>query len=556
MSKISMREFWKVGVMVFLLGTVLFVPLPKAQQTESQTLRIGFDVTDIKTLDPHLATGSQDRIIAEIIFNGLLRYKPGNQTTAAIEPDMAKAIPVPKILPDGRQQWIFTLKPGILYHPYNGNPGYELTSADVVYSFQKAADPKRSAFSADYARMTFEALDKYTVSIVLEKPISSHLFLPRVANRAGGLIVCKGPLMEKGDEWFKTHPVGTGPFSFKSYKPMEKVVLSGNKSYFRGAPKLAGIEFFFLPDVNSREMALQKGEVDVIKGPREQAWGEKVEKTPGIVVDVIGSSETVVAHFNMSIEPLKLLKVRQAIAYALNRREFLAVYGDKLTQPIYSPIPSKHMISGLTREECAEKNLLYEFNLNKAKDLLKEAGYPKGFSLDVFTSEQPSYKLSYELIQAQLRKAGIDIKLSVVDHSTFHTRIRQNLNPIVVYVCERPNPDVILTQFYHSESIVGKGKKPVTNFCHIGSVDADGDGKVDNMDDLIERARVEPDPEKQVSLWKEAQRRILQNMIAYPIVDIGYLFARKPDVDWGYKFVSIADGPKVTENTNKLMQRK
>ncbi len=541
-------------ILFFLILLIAILPVSGAR-CEDQILRMGFDVSDLKTLDPHRATGSQDREVVETVFNGLLRYQPGNLSDSALEPDLAKKMPLSKVLPDGRQQWTFALRNGVMCHPYEGNPGYELTAEDVVFSFQKAADPKRSVFSGDYSGMTFEAVDKYTVTITLEKPLSSHLFLPKVANRGGGLIVCKKPLVEKGEEWFRTHPVGTGPFLFKSYKPMEKVTLGGHPRYFRGAPKLAGFELYLMPDVNSREMALQKGEVDVIKGPREQAWGEKIGKSPGIVVDAFQSGETMVVHFNMNVEPLKNLKVRQAIAYALNRQEFLTVFGAKLSQPIHSPVSSKYMRGGLTREECAAENLLYELNLVKAKELLALAGYPKGFSLEVFTSELPVIKLAYELMQAQLKKVGIELKLSVVDHSTFHTQVRQDLDPIVIYVCERPNPDVILSQFYHSDSIVAKGKKPVTNFSHIGGVDADGDGTIDSVDGLIEAARTEIDPAKQVQIWKEAQRKILRNMVAYPVLDIGYLFARKPYVDWGYKLIAIADGPKITENTQIVRKK-
>jgi peptide/nickel transport system substrate-binding protein len=207
------------------------------------------------------------------------------------------------------------------------------------------------------------------------------------------------------------------------------------------------------------------------------------------------------------------------------------------------------MAGGLSREECSKANLLYEHDLAKAKLLLAEAGFPNGFSLEVFTTESDSYTKAYELIQAQLRKAGIDLKLSVVDHSTFHTRIRQNLDPIVVYLSFRPNPDVILTQFFHSASVVATGKKPVTNFSHFGEVDADGDGKIDGIDDLIENARKEKDSQKQIAFWKEGQKRILQNMAAYPAISLGYLFAWKPHVDWGYKMVWVTDGPKATEQT-------
>ncbi|MGE5253270.1 MAG: ABC transporter substrate-binding protein [Planctomycetaceae bacterium] len=541
------RKHWAaagllVGVLSLFMGT--------AVPAEAQVLRSACKQSEAKTFDPHMATGSQDRVVVEMIFSGLLRYKPGDMSTEAIEPDLAKSVPVAKILPNGRQEWVVSLRPGVKTHPYDGKPGYELTSEDVVYSFKRAADKKYSAFSGDYTGITFEAVDKYTVKITLQTPISSTLFLPKIVNRGGGLIVCKKPLEEKGGDWFRTHPVGTGPFLFKSYTPMEKVVLGAHKEYFRGAPKLEGFEFYYMPDQSSREMAFQKGQIDVIEGPREDVWADKMSKIPGTVLQSIAGSETVVAHFNMSVKPLNLLKVRQAMFYGLDRKDFISLYGPKVSEALYSPVPVSQ--GGLSREECAKENLLYPHDANKAKKLLAEAGYPNGFSLDVFTSESESYSRAYELMQAQMKKIGIDLKISVVDHATFHTRIRQNLNPLVVYLSMRPDANVILTQFFYSASVVSVGKKPITNFSHMGLVDADNDGTIDSIDSLIEKARRESDPKKQVEMWKEAQRKLLQDAVAYPVITLGYLFANKSYVDWGYKPIKITDGLRATEKTQIL----
>jgi len=539
----------KLAVALTVILTLAF-SFNQAMASEGQVLRMACKYGDAKSLDAHRAVGSQDRLVAALLFNGLVRYPPGNMSADAIIPDLATEIPSPKVLADGRQQWIFKLKQGVMTHPYEGNPGYELTSEDVVYSYQRAADPKRSSFSVNYGGgMTFEALDKYTVQVTVDKPLSAFLFLPKFANRGGGLIVAKKALEEKGNEWFKIHPVGTGPFVFKKYIPREKVITVRNQNYFRGAPKLAGVEWYYMPSVSSREMALQKRELDAIEGPKEQIWAEKMAKIPGVQVDTINSSETIIAHFNMTVKPLNLLKVRQAIAFAMNRKEFVAVYGEKNSAPIYSAVPVGRMIAGLTREEVAKEDLMYEYNLSKAKKLLTEAGYPNGFSLDVFTSKSATYKRAYELMQAQLRRIGIDMKLSVVDHSAFHARIRQNLNPIVFYGCMRANPDIILTQFYYSDSIVVTGKKAKTNFSHIGEVDADGSGKIDSIDNLIVNARQESDPKQQVALWKEAQLELLRKMASYPLITLGYIFARNPKVDYGFKLVTITDGPKPTEKT-------
>jgi len=544
MERFRKGILWKVG-----LGLLLVLLIGPLEQADSQVLRYACSFSDSKSLDPHRAVGAPDRIICEQLFNGLVRYKPGNSTAGAIEPELAKSIPIPETLANGSQQWIFQLREGVMFHPYDGKPGYELTSEDVVYSLRRAANSDKSAFSADYLAMAFEAVDKYTVKITLKKPISPFLLLPKLANRQGGLIVSKKALVEKGDEWFKNHPVGAGPFMFSSYKPMEKVVIVRNPNYYRGAPRLERYELFYVPNLSSRELALQKGEIDAIEGVREYAWYKKLSKFPNLAVDIVGTDETFVVHFNMSVKPLNLLKVRQAIAYALSRKEFLSYYGEEVSEPIYSAVHSRLMVGGLTREEVEKENLLFDCNVTKAKELLVESGYPNGFSLSVFTSELDEYRRQYELIQAQLRKVGINLNLSVVDHSTFHTRIRQNLNPIVVYSCSRPSPDMILTHFYHSASIVATGEKPITNFSHIGALDSDGDGVVDSIDDLILAARWETDPRKQVELWKEAQKKILKWMVAYPIFSAGTLFARKSYVDWGYEKIAVNDGLKASEKT-------
>ncbi len=550
MGKGHRNQWGKYEVLVCLfLGIFLFF-MGTPGQAEAQVLKSACKQSEAKTLDPHLATGSQDRVVVEMIFSGLLRYKPGDMSTEAIEPDLAKSIPVAKILPNGRQEWVVSLRTEVKTHPYDGKPSYELTSEDVVYSFKRAADKKYSAFSGDYTGMTFDATDKYTVKIILETPTSSTLFLPKIVNRGGGLIVCKKPVEEKGGDWFRTHPVGTGPFLFKSYTPMEKVVLERHKEYFRGTPQLQGFEFYFMPDQSSREMAFQKGQIDVIEGAREDVWAEKMSKIPGTVLQSIPGSETVVAHFNMSVKPLHLLKVRQAMAYALDRKDFISLYGPKVSEALYSPVPVDQ--GGLSKEECAKENLLYPHDLNTAKKLLAEAGYPNGFSLDVFTSESESYSRAYEVMQAQMKKIGIDLKISVVDHATFHTRIRQNLNPIVVYLGMRPDANSILTQYFHSGSVVSVGKKPMTNFSHMGLVDTNNDGTIDSIDALIENAAKERDPRKQVEIWKEAQKKVLQDAVVYPVITLGYLFANKSYVDWGYKPGKITDGLRATEKTQIL----
>jgi peptide/nickel transport system substrate-binding protein len=404
---------------------------------------------------------------------------------------------------------------------------------------EKSANPERSAYAGEYTGMTFEAVDPYTVKITLDNALSPVLFYPKVANYSGGFIVCKKAVEALGDDKFKTNPVGTGPFMFQQYSPQEKILLKANPDYFRGAPLLDGIEYRYMADISSREAGLLSGELDVINGIPDSEWVAKMSQDSGIAVDVFGVGEVATVHFNMTVEPLNNPEVRKALAYAMDRDEFLALFGEPVAENVYSPVPAKFLAGGLTKEEVEALDLAYDVDRDKARQMLADAGYPDGFSLEVVTSEMTGYRRIYENMQAQLAEVGVDLKVNVVDHSTMHAQIREDVNPIVVYIAWRPNADAYLTRFYHSDSIVVTGAKPDTNFSHY-----------DQIDDLIEQARVETDADTQVQMWKDAQVKILQDMVSYPLHYQQQVYARSASVDYGHDLVSVlALYPGITEKT-------
>jgi len=500
------------------------------------TLRIAQNTSDLRSMDPHFATTTQDRSLVDMIFNGLVRYKPGDGSV--FEPDLATSLPTPK-MEGGKQAWTFTLRKGVMCHPSPGVPSYELTSEDVVYSLQKSADKNRSAYAADYEGMTVEAPDASTVKITLEKPQSPILFFAKVANYSGGFIVCKKAAEKLGPDALKTNPVGTGPFMFKSYSPQERVELVANPAYFRGKPQLDGVDYRFMPDLSSRELALRNGQLDVINGAPDKAWVDKMKGVSGVKVDVFGVGEVATLNLNITAAPLDKVEVRKAIAYALDRDEFLALIGPGIAENVYSPVPAKFLAGGLTREELAAKGLDYKTDLEKSKKLLAQAGFPNGFSMDLITSEMTGYRVLYESMQAQLAKVGIKVNLKLADHATMHSMIRKDANPLVIYIAWRPNADVYLTQFLHSDSTVVSGKKPNTNFSHYNKIDG-----------LIEQARNETDPAKQVALWKEAQIKVLDDMAVYPIQYQNQVYARSTAVDYGHELISVlALYPGIDEKT-------
>jgi peptide/nickel transport system substrate-binding protein len=502
-------------------------------------LRVGQNAADMSSLDPHFSTTTEGRALMDMLFNGLVRYKPGDGAFETMEPDLAIELPTQEIV-DGQQVWTFTLRQGVMCHPAGAIEAYELTSEDVVYSLEKSANPERSAYAGEYTGMTFEAVDPYTVKITLDNPLSPVLFYPKVANYSGGFIVCKQAVEALGDDKFKTNPVGTGPFMFQQYSPQEKILLRANPDYFRGAPLLDGIEYRYMADLASREAGLLSGELDVINGAPDVQWVDKMSQESGVIVDVFGVGEMATIHFNTSIEPLDDLEVRQALAYALDRDEFLALFGEPVAENVYSPVPAKFLAGGLTQEEIEDLDLAFDMDRERARQMLADAGYPDGFSLQVVTSEMAGYRRIYENMQAQLAEVGIDLGVTVVDHSTMHAQIRENVNPIIVYIAWRPNADAYLTRFYHSAAIVLTGSAPDTNFSHYAAID-----------DLIEEARIETDPDRQVQMWKDAQVQSLRDMVSYPLHYQQQVYARSASVDYGHELVSVlALYPGITEKTS------
>jgi peptide/nickel transport system substrate-binding protein len=257
-------------------------------------------------------------------------------------------------------------------------------------------------------------------------------------------------------------------------------------------------------------------------------------------VDVFGPGETEIEYLNATAGPLSDIRVRRAIAYAIDRNELLAFIGEDVATPLYAAVPPT-LAGGLTKAQVEEAGLLYEADLEKAKALLAEAGYPNGFSLDAVITERASYLQPFENVQAQLKKVGIKLNLQVIDHSTYHSMIREDANPIVHYECWRPNADVFLTRFYHSASIVVSGAKPDTNFSHYT-----------NIDWLIDSARTALNPAIQKAMWNTAQLMLLEDVASYPLYILQFVFARNASLDYGYELKSsLALYPQITEKTHK-----
>jgi peptide/nickel transport system substrate-binding protein len=494
-----------------------------APQAEAKSeLTIGLGSSDAGRLDPHLAPSYADKQVFLMLFNGLVRLKAGTADITQIEPDLAESWTASA---DGKV-WDFKLRQGVNCH-YGYGP---LTSEDVVYSLQRASDPKRSSFSADFGAFEkVEAVDPQTVRITLKNAVPSLLGL--LINYHGGNIICKKAAEEMGEN-FQRKPIGTGPFMFGEYQPQQFTRVVANKDYFRGAPKLESVTVRYIPSDASRDLAYQAGEIDIIYGKQDETWLERVKKLPDTTAIAMEPAELTSLYLNIAAPPFNDIRVRQAFAHAIDRNAIIKRRGANTNRVPRSVVPIGNLgFSGDTP--------LPAYDLEKSKKLLAEAGHKDGLNVKIIQSTLQTLMSTVEAAQAQLKRAGINLSIEPVDHPTYHAQIRKDLSPVVLYQAARfPVADVYLTQFFHSKSTVNT-PGAVTNFSHCNVTDAE-----------IEAARAATDPEKQKAAWKEAQRKIIEAICAVPVIENLQLWAYNGRVDLGYDLKgSLNLAPPINEKT-------
>ncbi len=506
-----------------LLLAAVFAAGPALAQ--KKILNIGMGSADAGKLDPHIASTTPDKGLLQYVFNGLVRIKPGQTSPDFIEPDLAESW---SANPAGTE-WTFKLRQGVQCHYGYG----EFTSDDAVYSLKRAANKATSSYSNDYSGVDkVEAPDKYTVKITLKNPIAG--FLGYVANVNGGNMVCKKAAEEMGDN-FSKKPIGTGPFMFGEYQPQQYVKLVANKQYFRGAPQLEEIMYRYIPADSSRDLAFQSGELDMIYGKQDQTWVDRTAKLPDTKVVAMEPAEMSTLFLNANVKPLDDIRVREAIAYSIDRQAIVKFKGAGTSRPSVSVVPSGY----LGTDEHAP---LFPYDPAKAKELLKEAGYANGVTVKTIHTTLTGMQTLIEAVQAQLKKTGINLDIELVEHATYHAQIRKDLSPLVHYQAGRfPVADVYLTQFYDSASTIGT-PTAVTNFSHCNVADSE-----------IRAARVETDPAKQKELWKTAQEKIIKAVCGVPVYEQLQLWAWHTNLDLGYDGDfkgSLNLSPPVTEKAH------
>lgn len=473
-----------------LMGAVS--PAHVTAAAEDKTLVVRF-YDDPAGFDPANIFRIENENIAFNIFSGLTTY---DSKTGQIIPDLAESWETKDNI-----NWTFHLRKGVQWQKGYG----EFTAADVLYSYKRVLDPATaSPYVSELTGIdTMAAPDPYTVVIKLKA--ANGGFLHTVANYHQGQIVKKEAIEAAGDQ-VRWKPVGTGPYYLDSIDVNSRIVLKRHEGYYKGPAPIATLDFHIIKDDATAAIALRNGEIDLLM---RQSKEEQLQilKEAGFKMNHVDNYASSLKVMNLSDPILKDVRVRQAIAYAIDYPAITAAIAPTLQAPAYSLLmPWMDVYS----KDAPE----YKYDPEKAKKLLAEAGYPNGFTLKSLNTsaqgvtEQQQFEIDY------LSQVGIKMELELVDTPTFNQRRNKGDFMTATRLLPAVNPDMILFSYLHPDNIAPKG----LNGARYNNPD---------LTSTIEAARAEADPEKRMGLYAKAQK--------IAMTDLPYIPALANNVYWPSK---------------------
>ncbi len=470
-------------------------PDPAEGQDEDSSRRGGTLVValtdDPGHFNPGITTGFNVHAVTGSMFNGLVEL----DDNANPHPDLAVSWDVS----DDSTEYTFGLAQDVRWHD-----GEDFTSADVRFSFENVLLQYHSRTKGGLANIleSITTPDDHTVVFKFTQPYAA--LLQRLNSTEAPIlpehVYANVDDVQTADA--NLNPVGTGPFKFESYAIDDQVTLVRNDDYFKaGLPYLDRVVYRVIPDENTQVLALEQGEVDYV-------W-----RVPGAELERLGDHDAVTLYgvnsgpgggfcvptltFNLDREVFSDIRVRQAIAHAVNRDQLLAQVlfgsGNVATGPI-----SSAMEFAYTSDVTA-----YPLDLERADALLTEAGYPSGdtrFSIDLLLF--PAFVKYGEIIRQNLSEVGIDVQVTPLDRSAFLPTVfgERNFDTNIISYCNNTDPSIGVSRMYRSNNI---GDIPFSN----------GAGYVNpTIDEMFQQAASTADPATRGQIYGDIQRILVDDL--------------------------------------------
>src|SRR3989475_1161909 len=435
---------------------------------------------EVTNLDPHKVPAFTSARVFELVYSYLMRL----DENLGVQPDLAESVPTTSA--DGKTVTV-KIRSGVKFH--NGDP---LTSADVKYTFARILDTKTAAVARSFFTDvdTIAAPDDTTVVFNLKNPNAALIAYMAHPNTG---IVSKKIGEANADLSKKETAIGSGPFKLAEWVPDNYMRFEANKSYYvEGQPYLDGVRINVVPDESGLAAALRTKAADmaIIFDPKV---ARTLRSESGVTLSAKPSLGYNLLFVNTKRKPFDNLKVRQAVAYAIDRKAIIdaVAFGEGEVAGPIAPALAQYALP-------TSQYPLYTRDVAKAKQLLQEAAAgPVSFTMLTQTTEPAYAKDIAQLVQAQLAEAGITMKIETLEFTQWVDRwLKADFDMAPGLNGGGPDPDFYVFRYFTHDgnlNFVTSYKNPVSS-------------------DAIKQARASTDPAKRKDLYTTAQKELVNGV--------------------------------------------
>lgn len=470
----------------FVFFALLLALIPTAlSQQEGGTLDVAV-VNEPTSLDPITTNNVPSSVIFMQIHDALVTFDENLNIIGQLATDWSVS--------DDGLSYTFNLREGVTFH--NGEP---FTSEDVRFAFETAQDPEnQSQWLGRFELIdSIETPDDSTVVVNLKEPNAA--FLDQITFFG---IPSKAAYEEMGAEAYASNPVGTGPFEFVSWERGNQVVVERNDDYWLTRPLLDRVTFRAIPERSVAAIELESGGVQLVQN-LVATDVLRLQENEAITIDLTPTLSYYFLAMNTSSEPFADVRVRRALLYAIPMTD--------IVNSIFQEVGAERAYTSFAPNNPAyDPSLIEEFpeyDPERARELLAEAGYPDGFSTTLYTPTDSARRQLGELIQAALGLVGIEVEVQSVEFGTLLPLTYTGEAPMwILGWTSGTDPNNYVYDLFHSDPAAWEEDAVTFNTARYSNP---------RVDELLESARGLTDMEERLPLYQEIARIVFLEDVAH-----------------------------------------
>jgi peptide/nickel transport system substrate-binding protein len=480
------------GGFVFL-AMYFFMPALRAE-TPQDTLVMASQIDDIITLDPAEVFEFSGAEYAANVYDRLVTYPPDD-----VEKLQGHVAASWEIADDGKT-YTFKVRDGITFH--SGNP---LTAEDAAWSLQRVVKLNQTpafilsqfGFTPENVDDAIKVVDERTFTVELDQPYAPTFFLYCLTATVGSVVDKQLAMAHEqdgdmGHEWLKTASAGSGPFKLRSWKPNESLIIEGFPGYWGGAPGFARVITRHIAEPATQMLLLEKGDIDIARN-LEADQIAAMRGNPEIMIKEVPKGAIYYLGLNQKNEHLAKPEVRKALKYLIDY--------DGIASTIVKGSATVHQAFLPEGFLGAIDDQPYTLDVEKAKELLKQAGLEDGFKVTMDTRNTSPVIDMAQVIQATWAQAGIELEILPGDNKQTLTKYRARTHDIYIgrwgpdYQDPHTNADTFASNPDNADAAPYAGKLAWRNAWEIPEMTA-----------RTQAAVLEQDPQTRAQIYEEIQR--------------------------------------------------